>query len=92
MDMEAVVIGAVVLTLVFFVIGKVSITVFKVLFTIFTGITVVVLALASPFLILFMGFKGVAGLFSKVWGWRTQAQERSERKRPVSERLFGKEE
>lgn len=92
MDMEAVVIGAVVLTLVFFVIGKVSIQVFKVLFTIATGISVVVLVIASPFLVLFLGVKGVGSLFSKVWGWRTQAQERTERKRTVSERLFGKEE
>jgi hypothetical protein len=91
MDLEIVVIWVLVLGVVFFVIGKVSIQVFKILFTLATGISVVLLVVLSPFLVLFMGAQGVKRLISRVWGLKERAPKMAAAGKAKTELLGSKE-
>lgn len=88
MDIEAVVIWVVLFGVFFFIVGKVSIQIFKFLFIVATGISVVGLVVLSPVLVIFLGVKGFKHLVCRVWGFKERVPKASA---AVTERLESKE-
>lgn len=73
MDMEQVVLWSIVGLGVFFVIGLIFLRVFKIVFTIATGICVVLLVLFTPVLVVFLGASGLRRLFARVWSFKDRS-------------------